>query len=104
VHRVTTWIPWTTAKGTGLAKADPGHPRGIYGVLEDLGHHMTRLHEEVDARMPTPDELDFLDLPAGVPVFDVLHTSINQHDQAYELTRFVMRADMTGLVYDSPIE
>jgi GntR family transcriptional regulator len=34
----------------------------------------------------------------------VLHTSIDQHGEAYELTRFVMRADLTGLVYDSPIE
>jgi GntR family transcriptional regulator len=104
VHRVTTWIPWAIAKGTGLTKADTGHPRGIYGVLEDQGHRMTRLREEVDARMPTPDELDFLGLPPGVPVLDLLHTSIDQHGQPYELTRFVMRADLTGLVYNSPVE
>jgi GntR family transcriptional regulator len=104
VHRVTTWIPWTIAKGTGLTKPDTGHPRGIYGVLEDQGHTMTRLREEVDARMPTPAEVDFLALPPGVPVFDVLHTSIDQHGEPYELTRFVMRADLTGLAYDAPIE
>src|SRR5215207_7120378 len=68
VHRVTTWIPWATATGPGLVRADVGHPRGIYGVLEEQGHGMTRLREEVEARMPTPDELEFLRLPAGVPV------------------------------------
>jgi GntR family transcriptional regulator len=104
VHRVTTWIPWATARGTGLTRADTGHPRGIYGVLEAQGHQMSRLREEVDARMPTPDEIDVLGLPPGVPMLDVLHTSIDQHGQPYELTRFVMRADLTGLVYNSPIE
>jgi GntR family transcriptional regulator len=104
VHRVTTWIPWATAEGTGLTEPDPGHPHGIYGVLEDQGHTMTRLREEVSARMPNPDEQEFLRIPPGVPVLDVLHTSINQANEAYELTRFVMRADLTGLLYDGPVE
>ena len=104
VHRVTTWIPWRTADGTGLQHADPGHPRGIYGVLEDQGHTMARLREEVTARMPTHDEQGYLRLPPGVPVLDVLHTSIDQAGEPYELTRFVMRADLSGLVYDAPVE
>jgi GntR family transcriptional regulator len=37
-------------------------------------------------------------------VLDVLHTSIDQSGDPYELTRFVMRADLTGLVYDVPVE
>jgi GntR family transcriptional regulator len=104
VHRVTTWIPWATAEGTGLTQPDPEHPRGIYGVLEDQGHTMVRLREEVTARMPTPDEQSYLRLPPGVPVLDVLHTSVDEAGEPYELTRFVMRADLTGLVYDAPIE
>ena len=43
-------------------------------------------------------------LPPGVPVLDVLHTSLDQQGQPYELTRFVMRADLTGLLYDVPVE
>jgi GntR family transcriptional regulator len=39
-----------------------------------------------------------------VPVLDVLHTSLDQQGQPYELTRFVMRADRTGLLYDVPVE
>ena len=39
-----------------------------------------------------------------MPVLDVLHTSIDQAGQPYELTRFVMRTDLTGLRYDAPIE
>jgi GntR family transcriptional regulator len=73
-------------------------------VFEDQGHHMARLREEVDARMPTPDEIEFLPVPSGVPVLDVLHTSTDQDGRAYELTRFVMRADLSGLVYNTPVE
>lgn len=56
------------------------------------------------ARMPLPDESRALRLRPGVPVIDVWHTSIGQHGEPYELTRFVMRAEMTGLLYDTPVE
>jgi GntR family transcriptional regulator len=87
-----------------LLQDEVGHPYGIHGVFEDRGHVMTRLQEEVRARMPTPDERRHLKLTPGVPVLDVLHTSIDQDGEPYELTRFVMRADMTGLLYDAPVE
>jgi GntR family transcriptional regulator len=104
VHRVTTYIPWQIADGTGLLDPEVGHPYGIHGILEERGHTMTRLREEVSARMPTADEVELLRLSTGVPVLDVLHTSIDQDSHPYELTRFVMRTDMTGLLYDAPIE
>ena len=65
---------------------------------------MTRLLEEVTVRMPRPEERRYLQLGPGVPVIDVLHTSIDQDGQSYELTRFVMRGDRTGLLYDTPVE
>lgn len=104
VHRVTTYIPWEIAEGTSLLVPEVDHPYGIHGVLEDRGHVMTRQQEQVNARMPHPDEARYLQLHPGVPVLDVLHTSIDQADQPYELTRFVMRADLTGLFYDMPVE
>jgi len=30
--------------------------------------------------------------------------SIDQDGEPYELARFVMRGDMTGLLYDAPVE
>jgi GntR family transcriptional regulator len=104
VHHVTTYIPWPIAEGTGLLEPEVGHPYGIHGILEERGHTMTRLREEVSARMPTADEVELLHLSPGVPVLDVLHTSIDQDGHPYELTRFVMRTDMTGLLYDAPVE
>jgi len=104
VQRVTTYAPWELAKGTGLLAEEVGHPYGIHGIFEDQGHVMTRIREEVSARMPRPEERRDLRLPPGVPVLDVLHTSLDQQGQPYELTRFVMRADLTGLLYDVPVE
>jgi GntR family transcriptional regulator len=104
VHRVTTWIPWTIADATGLLEAEIPHPYGIHGILEDCGHVMTRQRELVTARMPAPEEEDSLRIRAGIPVLDVWHTSIDQDGTPYELTRFVMRSDLTALAYDIPVE
>lgn len=104
MHRVTTYIPWPIAEGTGLLNPEVGHPYGIHAILEERGHTMARLREEVSARMPSTAETELLSLSPGVPVLDVLHTSIDQNGKPYELTRFVMRADLTGLAYDAPIE
>jgi GntR family transcriptional regulator len=104
VHRVTTYVPWDIAEGTSLLVPEIDHPYGIHGVLEDRGHVMTRQQESVSARMPRADEAQYLQLPPGVPVIDALHTSIDQNADPYELTRFVMRADLTGLFYDMPVE
>jgi GntR family transcriptional regulator len=104
VYRVTTFIPWTIAEGTGLVEEEVPHKYGIHGVLEDQGYLMARLEDTVQARMPTPDEASYLQLASGVPVLDVNHVSLTDTDERYELTRFVMRADMNALLYNAPIE
>lgn len=55
VHRVITYVPWTIAEGTGLLEPEVGHPYGIHGIFEDHGHVMTRIREEILARMPGPE-------------------------------------------------
>jgi GntR family transcriptional regulator len=104
VSLVTTYIPWTIAQGTGLLEPVVPHPYGIHGVLEDRGHQMQRMTDEVTSRMPTPDEARRLRIQSGVPVIDLLHTSLDQNLEPYEVTRFVMRADMNSLIYDIPVE
>lgn len=104
LQRVTTWLPWNLAEGTSLVEDEVGHPFGIHGILEQKGHTMARILDEVSARMPTPHERQLLRLPLGVPVIDVLHASIDTNGATYEITRFVMRADMSGLQYSAPVE
>jgi GntR family transcriptional regulator len=103
VQVVTTYIRWTDAEGTALLQPQTG-PGGIYGRLEERGHLMTSGQDEILARMASHDESKALDLPPGVPVLEVLHTSFNQDEQPFEVSRFVHRADRAGLVYRFPIE
>jgi len=102
-----TYIPWVIAGGTVLA-TDATDPQSrfnsIYGEFEQLGHRLTKVREEITARMPRPDEVAMLRIPPGVPVIQVLHTGVDQDDQPFEITRFTMRADLNGLDYWLPIE
>lgn len=100
----TTYIPWAIARGSALAsKANTG-TGSIYGRFAELGHSITRVREEITARMPRPDETEVLAVPPGVPVIELLHTGIDQDGRPFEVTRFVMRADRSGLDYSIPIE
>ncbi|GAB3128910.1 GntR family transcriptional regulator [Streptomyces calidiresistens] len=103
VQIVSTFLRWDEVHDTPLMQPKTGK-NGIYGRLEDLGHVMTTGRDEVTARMPTPEETETLRLPAGVPVVEVLHTSFDQNGEPFEVTRYVHRADRTGLVYDFPVD
>jgi GntR family transcriptional regulator len=99
-----TYIPWEIADGSVLATSAQMGKGSLYARFEDLGHAITTIREEVAARMPSPDETRELAIPDGVPVLDVLHTGIDQDGRPFEVTRFVMRADLNGLDYRMPVE
>ncbi|UGQ15370.1 GntR family transcriptional regulator [Yinghuangia sp. ASG 101] len=103
VQIVSTCLRWDEAEGTLLMQPKTGKD-GIYGRLEELGHVMKNIRDEVSARMPTPEEAAVLELPPGVPVLEVLHTSFDQDGAPFEVSRFVHRADRTGLLYDLPVD
>ncbi|WP_405955582.1 GntR family transcriptional regulator [Streptomyces phaeochromogenes] len=103
VQIVSTYLRWDEAQGTLLMQAKTGKD-GIYGRLEELGHVMTRVRDEISARMPTPEEAAILELLPGVPVLEVLHTSLDQQSVPFEVSRYVHRADQTGLLYELPVE
>jgi GntR family transcriptional regulator len=103
VQIVSTYLRWDEVQGTRLTEPKTG-PHGIYGRLEELGHVMTRVRDEISARMPAPGEAAILQLLPGVPVLEVLHTSIDQDGNPFEVSRYVHRADRTGLFYEFPVE
>ncbi|MES5819091.1 GntR family transcriptional regulator [Streptomyces sp. RG80] len=103
VQIVSTYLRWDEAQGTLLMQPKTGKD-GIYGRLEELGHVMTRVRDEISARMPTPEESEILELLPGVPVLEVLHTSLDQEGIPFEVSRYVHRADQTGLLYELPVE
>lgn len=100
----TTYIPWSICKDSVLATSATMGKGSLYERFAELGHAINRVREEITARMPSPDEVRLLAIPAGVPVIELLHTGIDQDGRPFEATRFVMRADRTALDYDIPIE
>ncbi|MFS8199464.1 GntR family transcriptional regulator [Streptomyces sp. CWNU-52B] len=103
VQIVSTYLRWAEAQNTALTRPGTGKD-GIYGRLEELGHVMTRVRDEITARMPIPAEAAVLGLPPGVPVLEVLHTSLDQEGEPFEVSRYVHRADRTGLLYELPVD
>lgn len=99
-----TYIPAPIVAGSPLATEKTLGPGSIYARFEDLGYQIVRSRDEVSARMPTPVEAAALSMPPGVPVIEVLHTSFDAALEPFEVTRFVMRADLNGLDYNMPIE
>jgi GntR family transcriptional regulator len=67
------YLPKVVA-GTAITDVRTG-PGGSYARLEESGHVITEFYEEFTARMPTPEEIRLLRLPAGTPVVCVLRVA-----------------------------
>ena len=101
LETAVSYLPTDIARGTAITQPDTG-PGGIYARLEDLGHHLTELVEEVSARMPTPDERRRLRLGAGVPVITVLRTAIDHTGRTVEVCDTVKVGPSYVLEYRMP--
>jgi GntR family transcriptional regulator len=101
VETAVSYIPADLARGTPIAKPNPG-PGGIYARLEEQGHTLARFTEEVSARMPTPEEVRILALPPGVPVFRLIRTAFDIDDRPVEVCDTTMAADAYLLAYELP--
>lgn len=99
-----TYVPIEVAGDSPIATEKVLGRGSIYARFEELGYPVTRIREEISARMPTPEELAGLTIPPGVPVIEVLHTSFDDKRQPFEVTRFVLRGDLNGLDYEMPVE
>jgi GntR family transcriptional regulator len=84
--------------GTAVTEHDTG-PGGSYARLEEAGYMLTDFHEEVTARMPTPDEVRLLKLPVGTPVMCVLRIARSE-DQVIEVFESVVNASMIVFTND----
>jgi GntR family transcriptional regulator len=101
VEMATSYVPAPIARRTPIARPDSG-PGGIYARLEELGHKLDHVDEEVRARMPTPDEVEALQLPTGVPVLHLVRTAFDTNGRPVEVCDTVMSADAFVLDYQLP--
>jgi GntR family transcriptional regulator len=102
VQLANTYIPWSIAEGSRFFEEVP-EAGGIFAHFERLGHRLTLFQEDVSARMPSPDEAKALYMGRGVPVIEVLHTSIDQDGTAFEVTQFILPADRNVLTFELPV-
>lgn len=101
VEVATSWLPLELVKGTAICETNPG-PGGIYARLEELGHTLDHFTEEVEARMPSPDETRLLRLPPGTPVFRLVRAAHSKAGRIVEICDTVMAADHYVLSYRLP--
>ncbi|MDF5759290.1 GntR family transcriptional regulator [Spongiactinospora sp. TRM90649] len=99
VQFATSYFPADLVEGTPITLPDTG-PGGVYARLGDLGQAPAHFTEEVQARMPQPEEATSLDLPAGTPVLVVCRTAYTAGGTAVEVNIMVLDAASYVLQYD----
>jgi|SRR5215472_10253309 len=97
-----SYIPASIARGTALMQTDSG-PGGTYARIEERGHRLTKAREELEARMPTPEERRLLELDPGVPVVALVRTAYDSDGKPVEVFDSVTAADKHQFVYDFPM-
>ncbi|MCG5215346.1 GntR family transcriptional regulator [Streptosporangium sp. KLBMP 9127] len=99
VQYSTSCFPAELVEGTAITLPDTG-PGGVYARLGDLGHAPAHFSEEVQARMPHPEEATLLGLPAGTPVIVVARTAYTAGGTPIELNTMILDAASYVLQYD----
>ncbi|MGH8885779.1 MAG: GntR family transcriptional regulator [Egibacteraceae bacterium] len=99
VQLADTYIPLEVAGQSSLHQPEVG-PGGIYQRLEERGHRLLAFREDITARTPKPDEAEILSISPGVPVIELLHTSLDQDGKPFEVAHFVLPADRNALSFE----
>jgi GntR family transcriptional regulator len=96
-----SYYPAELADGTELA--NPGKLRGYtIAALQRLGIDVDRFRDELQMRMPTPQEARALRLGKGVPIVRMLRTTYDTDGRAVEVADQVLAGDRFVLCYDTP--
>jgi GntR family transcriptional regulator len=103
VQLADTYLPLAIATDTPLEHEVPA-AGGIYAALEQLGHRLASIEEQVTARMPLPPEVEALALLPGVPVIELRHTSRDESGAAIEVTHSILPADRNALTFELPVD
>ena len=94
-----SYTRWDVATQAGLFGLESGP--AVYLRLNASGYQITRVSEEVSARMPTTAEAHRMDLGPGVPVLSIQRVHYATGDeQPVEVTVSVMSAKRYRMVYD----
>jgi GntR family transcriptional regulator len=94
------YFPVAVAEGTLLAEKR-STPSGLQAFFEDDLHlTIDKIAEDVQSRMPTPEEKQQLELPPGVPLLEVWRTRSAVDIGPVEASRCLFRSDRWRLRYE----
>jgi len=98
-----SYYPAELAEGTAIANIENING-GVHALIEDPAGPIRRLVarsvDDLVARMPTPDELEGLGLPPGMPVVRVVRTIYDTDDNPLEVQDTVAAADRHTFRYE----
>jgi GntR family transcriptional regulator len=94
----TSYFPADLAHGTRIEHPDTG-PGGAYARLAEAGQPPAWFREDVTARMPTPEEVQRLQLPAGTPILTIRRTVWGPTGRALEVNSMIADAGSYVLRY-----
>jgi GntR family transcriptional regulator len=100
-HTLTSYYRPEHVEGTPLVDPTPGPagPGGGFAVLTIQGLEPDRMEETFFARMPTPEEIDILELPGGQPVMVLQRRTYTADNQIVEYARGVHSASQFAWTY-----
>lgn len=97
----TSYWPMAVAQGTPIEQPYDMQP-GPLAWLAEHGKEQVCVCDQINSRMPTPEESDILRLQAGTPVTDHVRTGYDMTDAPIRVTvtilpgdRFVIRYELT---------
>lgn len=95
-----TWYPADIAEGTPIMHpADV--PQGTIALMRELGYAQVRYIDEVETRMPNPNEIHRLRIPQGFPV--IVQTRVGHTtERPVKVTVTIWPGDRTKLIYELP--
>ncbi|MFI6216619.1 GntR family transcriptional regulator [Nocardia brasiliensis] len=101
-HTLASYYRPEHVEGTPLVDPTPGPAGrgGGFAVLTMQGYEPDHMSETISARMPTPDEVTKLELPAGEPVMVLKRRTYTANDDIVEFARGVHAASRFSWTYD----
>ncbi|MGW9042787.1 GntR family transcriptional regulator [Streptomyces lydicus] len=79
-------------------------PGGTMHQLYTIGVELDRIVDHVTAGMPTTEEIQDFDIPAGVPLMRIRKVSYSTEDRPVEVTDIPLPADRIELIYTTQLE
>ncbi|MBB5078865.1 GntR family transcriptional regulator [Nonomuraea endophytica] len=73
------WEPLNLIKGTPIETPSSGdiNQPDVLTRFDSIGIHVDEVKEEIRTRMPTPEEMQEMRIPVGVPVFEIQRTHLS---------------------------